>query len=114
MMKLLLALGLFMASAATFAHHGWSGYDQDKTLTLTGEITESGYVHPHSYVKLETPEKTWIGVLAPPSRMQARGLPREMLKTGAKATLVGYPSRENPEEMRAERIIIGGQTIELR
>ncbi len=103
-----------MASAATFAHHGWSGYDQNKTLTLTGEITESGYVHPHAYVKLETPEKTWIGVLAPPSRMEARGLPREMLKTGAKATLVGYPSRDNPEEMRAERIIIGSKTVELR
>lgn len=114
MMKLLLALGLFMASAATFAHHGWSGYDQDKTLTLKGEITESGYTHPHAYVKLETADKTWIAVLAPPSRMEARGLPREMLKTGAKATLVGYPSRENPEEMRAERIIIDGKTVELR
>ncbi|MGH8771863.1 MAG: DUF6152 family protein [Burkholderiales bacterium] len=114
MKKFISALGLFMASAATFAHHGWSGYDQNKTLTLTGEITESGYVHPHAYVKLETPEKTWIGVLAPPSRMEARGLPREMLKTGAKATLVGYPSRDNPEEMRAERIIIGSKTVELR
>ncbi|MGH8728823.1 MAG: hypothetical protein ACREV9_11875, partial [Burkholderiales bacterium] len=59
-------------------------------------------------------EKTWIGVLAPPSRMQARGLPREGLKTGAEATLVGYPHRDNPEEMRAERIIIDGKTVELR
>lgn len=110
----LITIGFLLTATNANAHHGWSGYDQDKTLTLTGEITESGYTHPHAYVKLETAEKTWIAVLAPPSRMQARGLPREMLKTGAKATLVGYPSREDPEEMRAERIIIDGKTIELR
>jgi hypothetical protein len=29
-------------------------------------------------------------------------------------TLEGYANRDKPEEMRAERIIVGGKTIELR
>jgi hypothetical protein len=29
---------------------------------------------PHGYVRLETPGKTWLCVLAPPSRMENRGL----------------------------------------
>ena len=37
-----------------------------------------------------------------------------MLKPGATATVEGYANRNKPEEMRAERIIIGGKTIELR
>ena len=32
------------------AHHGWSEYDSSKALTLTGEIVESGYEHPHGHV----------------------------------------------------------------
>ena len=57
------------------AHHGWSEYDASKELRLTGTIAESGYEHPHGHIRLVTPGKTWHAVLAPPSRMSARGLP---------------------------------------
>jgi hypothetical protein len=96
------------------AHHGWSGYDGSKELTLTGTIKEFGYEHPHGSVRLQTPGKTWVVVLAPPSRMENRGLKREMLAPGATATVVGYPSRTEPDELRAERITIAGKTTELR
>jgi len=96
------------------AHHGWSEYDTTKTLTQTGKILASGYVHPHGHVRLETPGKTWHVVLAPPSRMENRGLAPTALKKGATVTVVGYANREKPEEMRAERITAGGKTVELR
>ena len=93
---------------------GWSGYDATKELTLTGTITESGYEHPHGHVRLDVPGKVWLVVLAPPTRMESRGLPASKLKVGTKATVVGYPNRSNPDEMRAERITIDGATVELR
>jgi len=65
-------------------------------------------------VRLETPGKTWHVVLAPPSRMEARGLPPAGLAKGGTVTVVGYPNREKAQEMRAERITAGGKTIELR
>lgn len=108
----LAAAGAVAAPAA--AHHGWSGYDSSKALTLTGVIRESGYEHPHGHVRLEVPGKTWVVVLAPPSRMERRGLPATMLKAGTQATVVGYPNRTTAEELRAERITIDGKTIELR
>ena len=109
----------FMLAALAYAlpvaaHHGWSEYDSSKTLTFAGTISESGYEHPHGHIRLEAAGKTWHVVLAPPSRMQARGLAREALKPGATATVVGYPNRSKPEEMRAERITVDGKTIELR
>jgi hypothetical protein len=65
-------------------------------------------------VRLETLGKTWNVVLAPPSRMENRGLKREMLTPGTEATVVGYPNRTDPQELRAERITIAGKTTELR
>jgi len=49
-----------------------------------------------------------------PSRMTSRGLPPDAIKKGATVTVVGYPNRRKPDEMRAERIIAGGKTVELR
>jgi hypothetical protein len=107
------AVVLVFTTPAT-AHHGWSGYDSSQELAVTGTIQESGYEHPHGYVRLQAPGKSWVVVLAPPSRMERRGLPRTMLAAGTRATVVGYPSRTDPEEMRAERITIDGTTVELR
>jgi hypothetical protein len=114
MKRRLILAGLLALPAAVLAHHGWSEYDSAKVLKLTGKIVAYGYEHPHGHVRLETPGKTWLCVLAPPSRMENRGLAKEMLKPGTTATLEGYPNRNKPEEMRAERITIGGKTVELR
>ena len=62
------------------AHHGWSSYDSTKELTLTGTIKEAGYEHPHGHVRLTAAGKTWLVVLAPPTRMERRGLAASMLK----------------------------------
>lgn len=109
-----LACVLALLPLAALAHHGWSEYDSSKLLRLSGRIQETGYEHPHGYVKLAAPDKVWHAVLAPPSRMEARGLAREALKPGVEATVEGYANRSKPQEMRAERIIIGGKTVELR
>ena len=112
--RIVLALLIAAHPVAVLAHHGWSEYDSAQTLTLTGTIKESGYEHPHGHVVLVTPGKTWNAVLAPPSRMENRGLSTTALKPGTTATVVGYPNRNKPEEMRAERITIDGKTVELR
>jgi hypothetical protein len=113
MTKILFSI-LAAAPALALAHHGWSEYDSSKTLNLTGKIAESGYEHPHGHVRLDTPGKTWNVILAPPSRMERRGLEKGMLKPGASVTVEGYANREKPEELRAERILVNGKTIELR
>lgn len=112
-----LAAGLAVGLAgvtATLAHHGWSGYDASKPLTVTGTIKVSGYEHPHGFVRLAAADKEWVVTLAPPSRMENRGLPAVKLKSGVTATVMGYPSRTDPAEMRAEWIAIDGKTTQLR
>lgn len=111
--KLLLAAALMLPLPA-LAHHGWSEYDAAKVLTLDGTVLTSTYDNPHTVIRFKTADKTWVAVLAPPFRMDARGLKAEAIKAGVKAQLVGYPNRTKADELRVERIIIDGKTTELR
>ena len=113
-MKPTLLAGLLAFPLAVLAHHGWSEYDTAKTLKLTGKVVESGYEHPHGHIRFQAPGKTWNVILAPPSRMERRGLEKDMLKPGNSVTVEGYANRDKPEELRAERISVNGKTIELR
>lgn len=108
------AMLAMLVAAQAMAHHGWSEYDASQPLQLVGTIEDSGYVHPHGFVRLKTADKSWTVVLAPPTRMQNRGLDKEMLTPGNRASVYGYPNRNKPEELRAERITIGEKTTELR
>lgn len=107
---------LFTAAGAeqASAHHGWSEYDSNQSISLTGQIQSISYDYPHVVVQVTTADQSWLAVLAPPSRMQARGLPQDALQVGQTIDLVGYPHLEEANEMRAERITAGNQTVELR
>ena len=103
-----------LVAGSALAHHGWSEYDTSRPLTLAGTIEEEAYVQPHGVVRLKTDERTWTVVLAPPSRMESRGLAEAMLAPGQRATVAGYPHRSKASELRAERITIADKTTELR
>ena len=65
-------------AAGALRHHGWSEYDSTRTLNLTGTVQNIRFDNPHVVIGLHTQGRSgrvWEAVLAPPSRMQARGLP---------------------------------------
>ena len=111
--RALISVGAVVLSSAAMAHHGWSGYETE-IRKVSGVIDASSYSNPHGSIRLKTPEKTWVVVLAPPSRMGNRGLTEDMLKVGKTVSVEGYVHRTDVTEMRAERISVDGRTIELR
>jgi hypothetical protein len=112
--RLVLAISVFFALCFTVLHHGWANYDQNKVLDYTGVIKESKYESPHALIKVKDKKKTWLVYLAPPSRMESRGVPLDGLEKGKSIRVVGYPHKEIKDEMRAERIFINGAKYELR
>ena len=96
------------------AHHGWSEYDQTNLVKFSGAVTQSGYEHPHGFITLSLGERTLTAVLAPPFRMENRGLTPASIAVGAQVVVEGYINRSKPNEIRAERIIVNGKAIELR
>jgi hypothetical protein len=69
---------------AAFAHHGWSAYSQ-KPQKIAGVIQEVQFANPHATLRLEADDRTWLVVLAPPSRAASRGLSAESLAAGQSA-----------------------------
>ncbi len=111
---ILFALGVAVVPVPALSHHGWSEYAQDRVMKVSGEIIESSYEHPHGSLRVRIDGKVWTAVLAPPGRMENRGLTREMIRPGAVVGLEAYPHRRQTDEMRVERITAAGRTIELR
>lgn len=109
----LLAL-MLSAIATAWAHHGWSSYDADKVMKFDAELAAVRYRNPHAEVDVAYEGKQWLVILAPISRMEARGLPNDALKTGKTVTIEGYPRSDGTAELRAERITVDQKTIELR
>ncbi len=103
-----------LVSLPALAHHGWGSYDADKALTVTAALAEVQYRNPHAEVVVDHDGKTWQVVLAPVSRMTARGLADGALVAGKEVTIEGYPRTDGTAELRAERITVDGNTIELR
>lgn len=100
--------------AVSLFHHGWANYDQTNELDHTGVVQEMTYENPHGIVKLEHEGKIWTVVLAPTSRMAARGLTADMIQPDDTVRVVGYLHKEEENEMRAERIYVNDKKYELR
>ena len=113
-----LAVVLVLGTSSVQAHHGWSDYDADRQLTLPGRVDASSYENPHATIVLTSGGRQYDVVLAPVSRMEARGASRASVAVGREVTVVGYPSRSHANEVRAERItVVDGtdtRTVELR
>ena len=111
---LALVLGLAGFVGGALAHHGWGSYDANRVLRFTGRVAEVQWQNPHVLIRLPAEGHQWEVVLAPISRMEARGVRPEMLTTGAEVGVEGYPSTRHEHEMRAERIRVAGQSFEMR
>jgi uncharacterized protein DUF6152 len=103
-----------LVTGSAVAHHGWGSYDAERPITVTGRIEKVAYGNPHVEIVVEADGKRWSVVLAPVSRMEARGATADVVSLGKNISVYGYPSREKPDEMRAERITIDDRTYEMR
>ena len=116
MKKSMIAAAAFALAlpAVASAHHGWSSYDANKVLNVTGKFTTVNWSNPHGTATMDWKGKKWRVILAPTARMEARGLTHAMIGPGKPVKLVGYPRKDGTAEMRMDRVTAGGKTVELR
>lgn len=112
--KFALAAAILALPATAIAHHGWSSYDDSKVIKHRAPLIDVKWGNPHGTAKVSYNNATWDVILAPVSRMEARGLTQQMVGPKQQVVLVGYPRRDGTREMRIERVIAGGRTVELR
>lgn len=75
-----LTIGVLLA-APVLAHHGWSSFDQDKPLYLSGTLTEVRWQNPHAEAKLR------VDATKLPDGLAARTLPVQQQSVDAAGIL---------------------------
>ena len=95
--------------------HDWPAYDLTKKQTVSGVLRELSYHGQPPMMKIETSDKKMLSVIiAPPARMDFRGVTDDALKPGVTVSVVAYPSKQIKDEIRAESLTVGGKSVELR
>jgi len=68
--------------ATVRAHHGWSGFDQDRPLYLEGRAVKVLWRNPHVELELELPERQAL-----PQDLRQRALPKQTTAVDGAALL---------------------------
>jgi hypothetical protein len=92
----------------------WPAYDLTKPQKITGVIRQVLSRDPFEFVRIDAAGKMLDVVLAPPVRMEFRGLPERTFQTGLTITVEAVPSKTKPNEVRAQTLTINGKTTEMR
>ena len=110
--KLFLLAGvvlLAMTARPVLAHHGGAAFDQTKTQTLQGTVTQLDFVNPHVVVWFDVQNTDgtstkWSGWLTAPNKLQRAGWDKHTLKPGDKVTIVGNQQKNGSPVLQIRKV----------
>ncbi|HWF38627.1 MAG TPA: DUF6152 family protein [Candidatus Acidoferrales bacterium] len=118
---------LFLALAAlpAFAHHGTSGYELDKIVTVTGTVEEFDWSNPHAVVHITAKNdkgepQSWTIELGAPGIMARSGWSKNSMKPGDEVIAETHPAKNGvPSGLSATstillKFIVNGQALPSR
>ena len=117
--------GLLLVCCSILAHHGTNAsYDQSKTVTMTGTVTEFVWSNPHIQLYFDVKSETgsvvhWGGEGGSPGTLERVGWSRKLLKPGDQITITVHPSKAGtpfgvieklvlPDGRVFDRVLLGG------
>ena len=90
----------FLATLPALAHHSYTMFDMEKSVTLEGMVKEVQWTNPHIWVQLLVKdaatgkEVEWSIEGASPNMLARAGWTRHSLNAGDKAMVVLHPVKE--------------------
>jgi hypothetical protein len=80
------------------AHHSYAGFDQDRTVSVTGAIDKILFANPHVVLTLRMPDSTVYTVTWMSGRqLNLQGVGADELTIGDVVVVSGSPSRQSDE-----------------
>jgi hypothetical protein len=106
--------------ASTFAHHGTSiTYEMDKTITVSGTVTEFDFGYPHPSLFFDVIDEKgevvkWGAEFLPtPAALKNLGWTKETIKFKDKVTLGCHPSKSGKPVCALASISINGKPVNV-
>src|SRR5688500_861864 len=112
---LFIAVGLFMASGPTAAHHSTADYETTMT-TVTGTVTEHRLLNPHTQISFDVKDdkgnvEKWIAETNSAVAPYRTGWTRNTLKAGDQITATGNRAKNGMPLMHLRKIFLNGQEL---
>jgi hypothetical protein len=108
--------GLAVVTAAAFAmpsyaHHSFSMFDQEKTVTLKVTVQELEWVNPHVWLRVMIPDasgtpRLWALEMGPPARQLRRGWKADSVKRGDVISVDYHPLKDGSRGGQLVRAIL--------
>ncbi len=100
---------LAMTARPVLAHHGGAAFDQTKTVTLSGTVTELDFVNPHVVILVDVQNAGggithWSGWLTAPNKLQRAGWSKRTLQAGDHVTLVGNAQKNGSPVLQVRKL----------
>ena len=116
----ILCFAALLVPCALFAHHGTSiSYEMNKTITVTGTVTEFDFSFPHPSLFFDVKDEKgqivkWGAEFLPtPPAMRNLGWSKTTLKQGDTVVLGCHPSKSNKPVCAVQSISLNGKAIPL-
>lgn len=110
-------LALFSGAQPSLAHHSFAMFDQNKVVSLKGEITEFEWSNPHVSMTVAVPGpagvQEWTVELTSPGNLTRSGWTRHSVKPGDKVIVDVNPLRDGKHGggFRKLTIVATGQVL---
>jgi hypothetical protein len=101
---------LLICATGAQAHHSFAAFfDPDKSVTVTGAVTEFRFTNPHGMIALDVKKpdgsiEKWRAETNAPVVLVQRGWSRDSVKVGETITIDGWPSRDGRNYMRMRAV----------
>jgi hypothetical protein len=107
-----LTLSLLVASVRLASgHHSFSAvYDDKRSVTVTGVVTQFRFVNPHALMTLAVTDESgkvvaWVVEFAGRLNLSEVGWTADSIKTGEKVTVTGNPTHAPGSRLAFQRIV---------
>ncbi len=98
----IVGVGVVMAARPVAGHHAFAAeFDATKPITVTGTVTKTEWVNPHSWIYMDGKDPagkaaSWSIEVGAPNAMFRRGLRKENFPIGSQIVVKGYLSKKDP------------------
>ena len=114
------AVGATLLPISVLAHHALDEvYERDSSITLTGTVTRTDWVNPHTSFRLSVTDATgtvveWLVELDPPHALSRRGWIERPVVAGQIVTVEGFLALDGGRQTYAKTVTLplpSGETL---